>query len=209
MAARLSAAAFVFVVTGVCAGPEDEYRAGVKAFQGGDFVGAMAALKKPADGGHAAAQALLAEILDKSDFDDEALAYYRKSAAQGHPDGEYGLGSMYAAGEGVKRDLAEARKWITRAAEKGHGGAINALAHAYMKGGLALEEQSRTTPEALQWIKRAADNNYLPALEHLAKAYRTGTSGVSADVKQADALEARARAVRGIRAAEKGKKGKG
>jgi TPR repeat protein len=207
-AARLAAASLALSSALAFAGPDDDYRAGVKAYQGGDFLGAMQVLRKPADGGHAASQALLAEILDKSDYDEQAVAYYRKSAAQGYPDGEYGLGTMYANGEGVKRDLAEARNWITKAADHGHVQAISTLAHAYMTGGLALDEQSRTSAAALTWIRKAADVNYVPALEYLAKAYRTGSAGLTADAKQADALEAKVRALRGTRAVEKSKKAK-
>jgi uncharacterized protein len=208
MAARMSAVAFALFAAVAIAGPDDDYRAGLAAYKGGDMTGAMSRLKKPADQGYAPAQALLADILDKADFNDEAVAYYRKAADQGHPDGEYGLGTMYAAGEGVKRDLATARTWITRAAEKGHAQAINTLAQAYMTGGLALDESSRAGSAGLQWVRRSADYGFLPSLEYLANAYRTGALGLAIDVKQAEALEARVRSLRGVRAADKGKKGK-
>ena len=118
------------------AAPEDDYRLGADAYRAGDVVRAMALLKTSADAGHAPSQSLLAYILDQAEFNEEAFAYYRKAAAQGNADGEYGLGSMYAVGEGVKRDPAEARKWITRAAERGHAAAINSLAQAYIEGEL-------------------------------------------------------------------------
>ncbi len=116
---------------------------------------------------------------------------------------------MYAAGEGVKRDPAEARKWIARAAEKGHATAINALAEAYIKGGLGVEDTQRNSAEALRWVRRSADSGYVPAMEQLAVAYRSGTYGLAVDPKQAVALDAKVRAARGV--AEKGvekKKGK-
>jgi TPR repeat protein len=184
------------------AAPEDDYRLGADAYRAGDVVKAMALLKSSADAGHAPSQSLLAYILDQAEFDEEAVAYYRKAAAQGNAEGEYGLGSMYSAGEGVKRDPAEARKWITRAAEHGLAAAINALAHAYIDGDLGIDETERNGAEALRWVRLAAESNYLPALERLASAYRTGAYGLTVDVKQADALDARSRAVRGI--AEKG-----
>ena len=179
------------------AAPEDDYRAGSQAYQGGDVVQAMALLKRAADAGHAPAQALLAYILDKAEFNDEALAYYRKAAAQGNADGEYGLGTMYAAGDGVARNPVEARRWIMRAAERGHAGAINALASAYINGGLGIEDAQRNGAEALRWVRRAADSGYPPALERLAHAYRTGAYGLAVDTAQAAALEARLREVQG------------
>jgi TPR repeat protein len=184
------------------AAPDDDFRAGSEAYRKGDVVQAMALLKKAADAGHAPSQALLAYILDKAEFNDEAVAYYRKAAEQGNADGEYGLGTMYAAGTGIKRDPAEARKWIVRAAEKGNAAAINSLAQAYIKGELGIDETARNGVEALRWVRRAADAGYLPALEHLASAYRTGTYGLAVDLKQAEALDAKVRAMRGV--ADKG-----
>lgn len=178
--------------------PEDDYRAGSAAYRGGDVVQAMALLKKSADAGHAQSQSLLAYILNQAEFNDEAVAYYRKAAAQGDPDGEFGLGSLYAAGEGVKRDPAEARRWIERAAEKGHAAAINSLAQAYIGGELGITEMQRNGAEALRWVRRAADSGYLPAMTRLASAYRTGAYGLAVDLKQAEALDAKGRALRGV-----------
>jgi len=180
------------------AAPEDDYRLGADAYRSGDVVQAMALLKTSADAGHAPSQSLLAYILDQAEFNEEAVAYYRKAAAQGDADGEYGLGSMYGTGEGVKRDPAEARMWITRAAERGHAAAINSLAHAYIEGELAIDETQRNGAEALRWIRLAAESNYLPAMERLAAAYRTGAYGLGVDLKQADALDAKIRTARGV-----------
>ncbi len=177
--------------------PDEDFRAGSQAYRRGDVVQAMDLLRKSADAEYAPAQSLLAYILDKSGASEEAVAYYRKAAAQGDAEGEFGLGSMYAAGEGVKRDLAEARKWITLAAEKGHAGAVNTLALAYIKSDLGIEETQRKGDEALRWVRRASDSGYLPAMEHLALAYRTGAHGLEVDVREADALDARVRAARG------------
>jgi TPR repeat protein len=198
-----AAAALCFALSAFAAG-EDEYREGLKYYQTGDVTTAMARLRKPADAGYAPAQVLLADILDQAEFNEEAVSYYRKAAAQGHVDGEFGLGNMIANGEGVKRDPAEGRQWILRAADKNHPRAIAAMAQAYISGGLGLEEKERAGEDARRWILRAADTNYLPALDYLAKAYRMGLLSLAVDVKQAEVLEAKARAIRGISA--KGKK---
>lgn len=207
---RWLAVMLVSYVAMAYAAPEEDFRAGSKAFDSGDVVQAMSLLRKSADAGHAPAQALLGYILDKAEFDEEALAYYRKAAQQGNAEGEFGVGAMYAAGEGVKRDPAEALKWFLRAAEKGHVLATKVLAQAYMKGELGVDEAKRGGPEALRWVRRAADLGDVPAMEHLARAYRTGGLGLAADVKQAEALEAKVRTLRGItentRATKKGRK---
>ena len=199
--ARVLRALGVLLVWHACfawAAPEDDFRAGSQAYRTGDVVQAMALLKRSADAGHAPSQSLLAYILDKAEFDEDAVAYYRKAAAQGDAEGEFGLGSMYAAGEGVKRDRAEARKWITRAAEKGHELAIRTLALAYIKGELGIDESERGGAEALRWVRRAADTGELAAMAQLAIAYRTGAYGVAIDLKQAEALDAKLQAVRGV-----------
>lgn len=199
-----AAAALCFTLTALAAAEED-YREGFKFYQTGDVTTAMARLKKAADVGHAPAQVLLADILDQAEFNEEAVSYYRKAAEQGNADGEFGLGGMIASGEGIKRDAAEARMWITRAADKNHQRAIAALAQAYISGGLGIEEKQRGGEEARRWIVRAADSSYLPALDYLAKSYRTGMLGLSVDLKQAEALEAKARTIRGV-TTRKGKK---
>ena len=190
----------------VWATPEEDFREGRRAYFAGDMAGATTLLKKSADVGYAPAQALLARLLRQVDSVNEALEYFRKSAAQGYTEAQFELGAMYATGEGVKRNPVEARRWMIRAAENGHRPAIIVMADAYIKGGLDLDENERTGPAARQWIRSAADNGYVPALEYLARAYRNGTLGLAVDLKQAEILEARAKTMRGTRAAGKGKK---
>ena len=94
------------------AGPEEDFAAGMVSYRRADFVTAMPALRKAADAGHSQAQAVLASILDAAESDEEAVAYYRKSAAAGNLDGIFGLGTMLANGEGVKKDAREAKNCI-------------------------------------------------------------------------------------------------
>jgi TPR repeat protein len=159
-----------------------------------------------ADAGHAAAQAAIGEIVDQADSKDEAFGYFSKSAAQGNPDGQFGLGIMLAGGEGAPKNLAEGRKWITLAAEQGHKIAINELASAYITGGLDIPQNARQSAEALRWIRAAADNGYLTAMERLAAAYRSGELGLSIDVKTADQWAEKIRKIRGIPKGRRNKK---
>jgi uncharacterized protein len=50
--------------------------------------------------------------------DDEALAWYRRAAAQNDYVGQLGLGRMYAAGRGVAADAKAALQWYDRAAKQ-------------------------------------------------------------------------------------------
>lgn len=191
---------------GVLAGPEEDFQAGAKSLSAGDIVGSMGPLRKAALAGHAKAQVMLAEILDRSEFDEEAIDLYRKAAEQGNIDGMFGLGAMTVSGEGTKKDIVAGKAWILKAAEQGQPQAINVIAQAYLNGELGMSAADRETPEALVWVKRAAANDYLPAIDALAAAYGTGSGlGVAADQALAEQYQAQANRIRNI---EPGKKKK-
>jgi hypothetical protein len=74
----------------------------------------------------------------KADFQ-EALKWFRRSAAQGDPDAQDSLGQMYADGEGVRQDYVRAAHWYRKAAEHvpdrgGAGQGRNNLGLLYMEG---------------------------------------------------------------------------
>lgn len=193
------ASGLVLFSASLFAAAEDDYQAGLKSYRNGDIVGAMTPLRQASLEGHAKAQALLAEILDRTDFDEDAIALYRKSAEQGDLDGMFGLGVMIVSGEGTKKDLLAGRAWILKAAESGHVLAINAIAQGYLKGELGFSEADRNTPDALNWTKRAADNDYLPAIDALAAAYGGGNAfGVQIDHALAERYQAQANRIRSL-----------
>lgn len=191
--------ALISVLT-VHAGPDEDYQSALKSYRAGDVVGSMPGLRKAADDGHPKAQALLAELLDRAEFDEDALVYYRKAANQGDPEGMFGLGVMTAAGEGLKeKDPAEGRLWIERAAELGHKRAIIVMAQAYLKAELNIRKDERNSAAALKWVQQAVELDYLPALDALHDAYRTGGAlTVSVDLKLAEQYLAKANLLRGI-----------
>jgi len=86
------------------AAPADDHQRGMTAYRRGDVVAAMSALRTAARAGHAPSQAMLAFILDKADFVDEALALYRAAAAQNEAEGHAGLANAYLTGRGVAKD---------------------------------------------------------------------------------------------------------
>lgn len=184
----------------VLADVESDYLEGKNSYIAGDMVGAIPPLRKAADAGHPKAQSLLALILDYSEFDEDAVELYRKSAKQGDPDGMYGYGAMLVSGDGLKaKNVDEGRSWILKAAEQGHLQAINVIAAARMSGNLGYGESDRDTPETLHWAQLAAKNNYLPAVDALAKAYREGGAlGAPQDAALADEYQALAYKLRGI-----------
>ena len=59
---------------------------------------------------------------------DQSNAWLGRAAKSGTVDAEYDLGYVYRHGESVPQDLALARYWFRRAAERGHETAAEALA---------------------------------------------------------------------------------
>lgn len=128
---------FAFVSMAM-AGAEQDTEQAEKEFARGDLIKAEELWRKAAKQGYAPAQLRLAYYLDKSEQNQEAVEWYRKAAEQGNAQGEYDLGTMYAAGEGVKKDINQARIWIERAALKDFLAAVSAMADAYKNGELGL-----------------------------------------------------------------------
>ncbi len=184
------------------AGPKEDFEEGAKAFNSGKVVDAIPPLKRAADAGNADAQVMLGQLLDGAEFDEDAVKYFRKAADLGNSEGAFGLGTMYASGEGVGQSFSEALKWLRKAAELGNKNAINFIAHAYMHGGLGFDDAARKSPEALNWIKRSAEADYVPALTALSAAYRSGQYGLAPDAAMADSLAARVTKLRTQTAAE-------
>lgn len=120
------------------AGPEQETALAEKEFARGDLVASTKLWVKAAQQGYAPAQARLGDILDVSEEDVQAVEWYRKAALQGNAAGEYGLGQMYAKGEGVKKDEEQARALILKAAEKNYIDAVSTLIGAYRTGAIGF-----------------------------------------------------------------------
>jgi TPR repeat protein len=185
-----------FIVALVCAAPllaapEDDYARGRLAYQRGDVVGAMTALRAGAKAGHAPSMSMLAFILDRSDFIDEAFALYRDAAALDDADANAGLANAYLTGRGVAKDENAAFRHFSKAAELGNALSIEVVASAYLGGPLA---KVAPADDALAQaaLKRAALRNHLPSVEALAQAHQSGRFGLPVDPQQAAIWQARA-----------------
>jgi len=188
------------------ASPQEDYDAALVAYNRGELIEAQGIFERAANRGHAGAMIELAGILERSGFNSDAAVWYRKAAELGDADGQFRLGSMYLDWDaydkskpGVTLDFASARKWFLLAAEQGHRAAIGIVASAYVGGGLGLGEQERSDAEVLKWIRRAIDVDNAEAMDAMAGAYRTGKYGMEVDLQEADAWEARAAELRGIK----------
>ena len=85
---------------------------------------------------------------------------------------------MYAFGEGVLKDDAEAVKWYRLAAEQGQANAQYALGLSYGAGlGGVLEDHA----EAVKWFRLAAEQGVASAQYTLGLSYAAGLGGVLED----------------------------
>jgi hypothetical protein len=95
------------------------------------------------------------EAWQRADYEG-AVAIWRPLAEQGDPDAAFNLGQAYRLGRGVPTNLAAAKTWFERAADKGHVDAQTTL-------GLLLF-QNGDQAEGLRWLKNAADKGEPRAL---------------------------------------------
>jgi TPR repeat protein len=149
----------LFAATALYAGPAEDFAQGEAALASGDLPTGMKLMRKAANENHAKAQARMADLLRDSQSEVEAVALYRKSAEQGEPAGEYGLGRAYADGAGIKQDSALALEWYRKAEKKDYAPALDALARAYRAGALGLPkdlEQARAYDERVRALAKQA-----------------------------------------------------
>lgn len=96
--------------------------------------------------------------------------FVKAQAERGDAQAQLTLGSYYASGTGVTRDLAKAAKWHRKAAEQGLSRAQFRLAYEYANGvGVKLDRI-----EAVRWLQRAAEQGLADAQVELGKCYSNG-----------------------------------
>lgn len=89
-----------------------------------DLAAARSWTRRAAEGGNRVAMYNLALFLmDAGGTDGEAANWFRRSAERGVIDAQYNLGLLYEAGRGVDRNLREAYRWFSVAANAGDAAA--------------------------------------------------------------------------------------
>jgi uncharacterized protein len=110
-----------------------------------------------------------------------AMRIWRPLADQGDPVAQNNLGVMYANGQGVPQDYAQALIWTRKAADLGDAVAQNNLGVMYRDGqGVALDYA-----QAVIWFRKAADQGDAVAQNNLGGIYYEG-QGVLQDFVRAD-----------------------
>jgi uncharacterized protein len=104
--------------------PEDDFRAGLSAYNTGDFAAALRLWRPLADRNDARSQAGIGFMYHrglgvKSD-DVEAAFWLRKAAEQGQAEGQFMLGHLYYFGLGVPQSYPAAYAWCELAQDNGN-----------------------------------------------------------------------------------------
>ncbi len=163
-----------------------------------DLIQARAWLEKAAAGGDP--QALYALARAMSESEGQAIAdpvraadLYRRAAEKGHGLAGLRYGLALAEGSGVKRDPAEAQRWLIRAQQNGMPEAALALGDMAARTPASRDKAAneKVVQSALAWYEIAANAGVPSAQFKLANAYFAGV-GVPHDPAQAQLWYSRA-----------------
>lgn len=161
---------------------------GIAEYRKGNLIEAMQWLQKSAEAGYARAQTTLAFILDISEDDENAFRWYQAAAEQNDAAGLFGLGNMYAKGEGTAKDPQQAGQLIRQAAEMEHLQAMRVYASALERGELGFAPDQAA---AANWFHKAANLGDPVAMHRLRQAYSLGQLGLEADAGRAAEWDAK------------------
>lgn len=153
----------VCAVCVACLGAVDakaDYKAGMQAYQKGDFTRALKEFKADKS---KEAQFSLGVMYFKGQGvkanPQQSVEYFKKAAERGHANAAFLLGTIYDKGESVARDVPVAAKWYRMAAENGHSEAQFNLGTMYTNG----EGVDKNRKEAVKWLKKAASQGHARA----------------------------------------------
>lgn len=99
--------------------------------------------------------------------------YMRAAATYRNPTAQFEMGKMFLVGDGVRRNITQAGRWLQLAADKGHSGAQALLGNLlYQSGkvvqGLAMMTAAleRASPIDRQWIQSMQEEAFALAAEN-------------------------------------------
>lgn len=87
-----------------------------------------------------------------------------------YAESHFAIAMLYWKGEGVPRDYFEAQRWLLRAAELGHAGAMAKIGYMYTDG-LTVDQDYA---EAIEWFRKAAAKGNADGLYNLGVFYLYG-----------------------------------
>ena len=120
---RLMPAAVALLIVVTASQAWADFKAGVEAYQRGDYATALTEFRPLAQQGNANAQfglgVMYLEGVGVPQDDAEALRWFRRAAVQGNAKAQNNLGQMYRKGQGVPQDYVQAHMWVNLAATQG------------------------------------------------------------------------------------------
>jgi localization factor PodJL len=108
------------------------------------------------------------------------VALMKDAAGRGLVVAKYRLGKLYESGEGVPRDMAQARNWTEQAAIAGNVKAMHDLAVFYAEGDAGPQSYAA----AVEWFRQASELGLVDSQYNLAVLFEQGL-GVSMDKAEA------------------------
>jgi TPR repeat protein len=114
-----------------------------------------------------------AEAARRGDYE-TALVEWRPLADSGDAAAQFNVGMMYARGDGVPEDFAEAARWFRLASEQGQTDAQARLGGMYARG-IGLEKDYL---EAARWLTMAAERHHAESQYDLGTLYANGNGVV-------------------------------
>jgi TPR repeat protein len=112
---------------------------------------------------------------ERGDYE-TAVRDWRPLANKGFAGAQFGLGVMYANGNGVPPDYEAALNWFRKAADKGYPPAQFELGRLYVNG----HGVGKDYAVALSWFRKAADQSYADGQFALGVMYENGQGVVQA-----------------------------
>ncbi|MFN7178139.1 peptidoglycan-binding protein [Hyphomonas sp.] len=144
-------------------------------------IPSIVSVEAEANAGNAIAQYQYAQVKMKEGDVETATSFLRRAAQKGIAPAQYDLGKLYERGNGVDRDLIEARGLIQKAAEAGHIGAMYDYALFLAEG----EGGPKSEPDAVAWFAKAAEHGLLDAQYNLGVVH---AEGIGTEKNLAEAL---------------------
>lgn len=168
--------------------PQEYVTRANESFDKGDIVSAMAFYRKAAEAGYVPAQTRLAYLLDQSEENEEAFAWYQKAVEKGDAEAEFGLAGMHVSGDGIPQNTEEALRLFTSSANKDYIPAIHVMIAAYEEGEMGLRIDYET---ARVWLEKGIRLNDHWSIKRLSRAYSKGELGLRIDRQKAAELDQR------------------
>ena len=153
-----------------------DFKAGVDAYDRGDFLAAYNEWLPLARSGDVAAQRNIGHLYRRGQGVPQdatvAVNWYTRAAEAGLARAQANLANMYLRGEGVQRDERAAAVWFQRAALDGHTISQFNLGLMYQQGlGVAAD-----LTKAMAWFSRAAEDDHEKSAETLEALQARGIS---------------------------------